>query len=472
LRVPNLRDLTDAGARAFDRFGDLTDRVLDSQIRLGVTGLRRSGKTVCVTALIDNLLRGGRLPFLDVVASGRFQAARLRPQPDHVVPRFDYERHLADLSGAEPHWPTPTRGISEVRIAIRYQPASLVRRQLRGVATLNLDVIDYPGEWLLDLPLLERSYTDWSRETLTLARLPPRAALAQPWLGLIADIDPSAPADETTARQAADLYTVYLRACRDSESLLSLVQPGRFLEPGDLAGAPLLAFCPLPPPERWPGRGSLWALMEARYDAYRQNVVRRFFVDHFARLDRQIVLVDVLSALNAGVPALDDMQTALATSLEAFRHGKSNWLARLLGGRIDKVLFAATKADHIASNQHANLVRLLDGLMAEPRNAIRFEGADVRTMAVAALKCTETVTAEHQGRQLPCVRGIPIGRNRPTVLYTGEIPDTPQALSGEGERRFIFHSFRPPAGVGRNGRGLPNIRVDQALDYLIGDHLA
>ena len=41
-------------------------------------------------------------------------------------------------------------------------------------------------------------------------------------------------------------------------------------------------------------------MMARRYEAYRSLVVRPFFRDHFARLDRQIVLVDMLGALNSG----------------------------------------------------------------------------------------------------------------------------------------------------------------------------
>jgi uncharacterized protein len=40
--------------------------------------------------------------------------------------------------------------------------------------------------------------------------------------------------------------------------------------------------------------------MERRYEAYVSSIVKPFFYGHFARLDRQIVLVDALTALNAG----------------------------------------------------------------------------------------------------------------------------------------------------------------------------
>jgi uncharacterized protein len=456
------------------RFSDLTSvfdvgALMETNVRLGVTGLRRSGKTVFVTALVDNLLKAGRLPFLDVVSTGRFQASRLRPQPDPDVPRFDVEGHLAALTGPEPRWPETTKGIGQLRVSLRYRPGSALIRTVQPMATLNLDIVDYPGEWLLDLPLLRLSFAEWSALTLDLAAQPPRDRLSALWRGWLGDIDPAAPAAEDDARRGAALYTDYLHDCRRADTLLSLIQPGRFVEPGDLKDAPLLTFCPLPGGAC--GRGSLWELMDARYEAYKTNVVRRFFADHFARLDRQIVLIDVLGALNAGPFGMADMKRALELSLEPFCHGSSGWFDWLFGGKIDRVLFAATKADHIAAHQHAHLRGLLDQLVGNARSTIRFDGAEVETMAIAALKCTESVTAEHEGRQLRCVRGIPVGRDRPTVLFPGEIPEDADAFPPGREHPYNFLPFRPPADLGHDPRGLPHIRVDQALQFLLGDYL-
>ena len=66
-------------------------------MRLGVTGLSRAGKTVFITALVHGLVRGGRFPVFEPLASGRIAGARLAPQPDDAVPRFDYERHVRAL---------------------------------------------------------------------------------------------------------------------------------------------------------------------------------------------------------------------------------------------------------------------------------------------------------------------------------------------------------------------------------------
>ena len=86
---------SDLFKHAQTRLGDF----LTPAVRLGVTGLSRAGKTVFITALVRNLVSGGRLPFFAPEAEQRIVRAYLEPQPDDSVPRFDYEAHLGDLAG-------------------------------------------------------------------------------------------------------------------------------------------------------------------------------------------------------------------------------------------------------------------------------------------------------------------------------------------------------------------------------------
>jgi predicted YcjX-like family ATPase len=109
--------------------------LVNPTLRLGVTGLTRSGKTVFMTALVHALTHGGRLPVFDALASGRIARAELRPQPDDAVPRFDYETHARALIEAR-QWPESTRRISELRVVVDYQSASGRAR------TLTLDIVD------------------------------------------------------------------------------------------------------------------------------------------------------------------------------------------------------------------------------------------------------------------------------------------------------------------------------------------
>src|SRR5256885_15047580 len=72
---------------------DYGDHFFNPAVRLGVTGLSRAGKTVFITALIHGLIRGGRFPVFEPLASGRIARARLEPQPDDALPPVDYENH-------------------------------------------------------------------------------------------------------------------------------------------------------------------------------------------------------------------------------------------------------------------------------------------------------------------------------------------------------------------------------------------
>src|ERR1700756_2134171 len=192
-------------ARALLDFGE---HLFSPTVRLGVTGLSRAGKTVFITALVHGLIRGGRFPVFEAMASGRIARARLAPQPDDAVPRFDYENHVRAFA-TERRWPESTRQISELRLVIDYQSRN------GAPHTLTLDIVDYPGEWLLGLPLLTTSYEQWSAESLILSRQGPRAPLAAAWHAHLATLDPDGPEDEQAALKSAELFTAYLRACLD-----------------------------------------------------------------------------------------------------------------------------------------------------------------------------------------------------------------------------------------------------------------
>ena len=286
------------------QFENVTDTVgetfFEPVIRLGVTGLARSGKTVFITSLVANLLDRGRMPGLLAASEGRIEAAFLQPQPDDTVPRFEYETHLAALTGKTPHWPESTRAISELRLSLKVRPNGLLAG-FQGPRTLHLDIVDYPGEWLLDLALMDVTYAEWSAQVIE--RIASREEAAG-YRALAERTDPHAELEETTARRLADSFADYLQTARANG--YSDCTPGRFLLPGDLAGSPVLTFAPLPGSEGAP-RKSLIREMARRFEAYKKQVVQPFFRDHFSRIDRQVVLVDALGAIHQGPQAVEDI---------------------------------------------------------------------------------------------------------------------------------------------------------------------
>lgn len=220
------------------------EMLFEPRLRLGVTGLSRAGKTVFITSLIANLLARGRMTQFRAEADGRLIAASVQPHPDRETPRFDYETHLAALSAEPPRWPESTSRISQIRISLRYKPTGFFSG-LSGPGTLHLDIVDYPGEWLLDLALLDLDFATWSAQALKAAEAPSRAPHAGEWRSALEGRNTEAAFDEVAAKPLAAAFTEYLGACRRAG--LSGLAPGRFLMPGDMEGSPALTFCPLPP---------------------------------------------------------------------------------------------------------------------------------------------------------------------------------------------------------------------------------
>lgn len=457
--------------------GTISETFFEPVIRLGVTGLSRAGKTVFITSLVANLMDRGRMPGLVAAGDGRISAAFLQPQPDDTVPRFDYETHLGALTGAAPHWPESTRAVSELRLSLRVRPSGLLSG-FSGPRTVHLDIVDYPGEWLLDLGLMEKDFATWSAEML--GRLEGRGEGAA-YLALAKETDGAAPLEEPKAQALARAYTAYLTQARDAG--YSDCTPGRFLLPGDLEGSPVLTFAPLPKPDS-PPRKSLWREMERRFEAYKSRVVTPFFRDHFARIDRQVVLVDVLGAIHRGPAAVEDMRQAMADILGAFRPGRNAFLSRLLmGRRVEKILFAATKADHLHHTQHGALAGIISALMREARDRADFAGAETKAMAIAALRATTEETRPHEGGSVDCVRGTLLNedgsRGKQAAFYPGALPDDPARLlnpAREGAETWLdadyqVMRFAPAPLTLRPGDGPPHIRLDRAAQFLIGDRL-
>jgi predicted YcjX-like family ATPase len=462
------RSIEDTGVRA-------KGAMFEPVIRLGVTGLSRAGKTVFITSLVANLLDRGRMPQLLAASSGAIKSVYLQPQPDDTIARFEYEKHLAALTGPEPTWPQSTRSVSQLRLSIKVQPTGLLSG-LSGVRTIHLDIVDYPGEWLLDLPLMTQSYSQWSANALALAASGGRKDHAAEWNTLVAATDASGSFVEADAQTLARTFTNYLAAARAAG--FSACSPGRFLMPGALEGSPALTFAPLNKPAK-NSRGSLWREMERRFEAYKSHIVKPFFRDHFSRIDRQIVLVDALGAVHSGPPAVEDLRNAMADILAAFRPGRNSWLSFLTGKRIERILFAATKADHLHHSQHPQLTALIEALLRQARDRANYAGAGTAAMSIASLRATVESEITHKNRKLACVQGVLAETGNMAAMYPGELPDDPAQILAPSrlgasewlDADFQVMRFQPSVLQLKPGQGPPHIRLDKAAEFLFGDKL-
>lgn len=444
----------------------------DPVIRLGVTGLSRAGKTVFITALVANLMNRGRMPQLVAAASWAIQTAYLQPQPDDTLPRFNYETYLDQLTSPDPSWPDGTRQISELRLSLRVQPTGLLSG-LTGPRTVHIDIVDYPGEWLLDLGLLDQTYDAWSAAAIARADGRPEGGV---FLGAMKDIDANGPLDEATAKSLSDKFTNHLHASR--EAGFSDCTPGRFLLPGDLAGSPVLTFAPLGSASG--KRGTLGCEFARRFESYKRNVVKPFFRDYFSKIDRQVVLVDVLGAIHAGPPAVEDLRNAMAAILGAFRPGRNAFLSRIFKGRrVEKILFAATKADHLHHTQHGQLTAITEALLRDAKDRADFAGATTAAMSIASLRTTVEETVDHRDGPLNVVRGRLLDNGKQAAFHPGRLPNDPAHLLGPAragaadwlDDDYAIMRFAPAPLDLKPGDGPPHIRLDKAAQFLIGDRL-
>ncbi len=444
-------------------------RALDRHVRLGVTGLSGAGKTAFITSLVHQLTQGDspqNLPFFAVVQQQRYLGGRLVAEQALTIPRFPYEHNLSYLQQSPPQWPPSTTGWSQLSLALRYKAKQGLRSHLQSHSELELDIVDYPGEWLLDLPLLQLDYAQWCQFSWQLFAKPHRQALAAEFKALLGTTD-LADASESQLKNLTDAYKQLLQQFSGTAGTY-LNQPGRLLVPGELAGAPMLQLLPLLP-EQLEQPGPLAQKLSSHYQSYRDYVVKPFYKQHFSQLDRQVVLVDCLNALNAGAAATAELSQALQLIMQSFQYGPSSMLRRLFKPQISKVLFAASKADHVTPEQHQALTLLLQNLLRQPLKQTTYLLAKTEAMALAAISASQAGYVEQRGAKQACISGTDSASGQRISLFPGDVPAEVPDASVFASHQFSFPSLLPLPAMQQ--AHLPHIRMDHALQFLLGDKL-
>jgi predicted YcjX-like family ATPase len=198
----------------------------------------------------------------------------------------------------------------------------------------------------------------------------------------------------------------------------------------------------------------------------------RFYEQHFRFYSRQIVLVDVLRALLAGSDAFEDTRRALVALRQSFRFGGGGILSKLLWGwHIDKVLFAATKADHVPEIQRDHLAELLRNMAAVPLGDIKSSHARIDATALASVISTAEGVREISGQRVHVVIGRPVGSNKQAEFFVGNIPIRPPRRELWDTPFLNVPVFEPPAIDPSPVEGIPHMNLDLALEFLLGDRL-
>ena len=190
-----------------------------------------------------------------------------------------------------------------------------------------------------------------------------------------------------------------------------------------------------------------------------------------------------MAAIEAGPGPFEDQRKAMKDVLSVFQPGWNLWLTQLFQGhKVEKILFAATKADHLHHAQHNKLSTYPDGVLRESVQRADNRSAKTRVMSIAALRVTEEHNQKEGQKTYQGVVGLLPGKGGPfdkrskSFDYPGELPDIDRLLeeAKKGKNQWTggpksFPKFLPKTW--RRGQPLPHIRLDQALEFLIGDLL-
>lgn len=453
-------------------------RGLDNHLRLAVTGLSRSGKTAFITSFVDQLLHinqqdNSHLSLFLPARNGQILSVKRVEQHDLTIPRFEYDKNRQGFEAEPPVWSPSTTGISEIRLAIRYQRRNSLLRHLKETATLYLDIFDYPGEWLLDLPLLSQSFKAWSQAQQVVHK-GKRAELAEHWQTQVKQLDLTAKVDENQLAKLSEDYTAYLLECKTEG--MQYIQPGRFVLPNHDRGAPVYQFFPLldlaesdwEQLEKSPSH-SIFHTLKKRYQHYQQKIVKPFYEDYFSQFDRQVILADCLTQLNHSQQAFIEMKIGLQQLFKHFHYGNRSLFRRLFSSNIDKLLFVATKADHITSDQVPNLESLMKQLVQEGGRHAEFDGIQTDYKAIASVRATDSVIATQNGQSFKAIQGIRSSDKKRVTLYPGSVPSRLPDANYWQYNRFDFDQFEPKRID--FDQPIPHLRMDAVLQFLLADML-
>ncbi|AIL32535.1 YcjX family GTP-binding protein [Basilea psittacipulmonis] len=462
------------------------EQLFDQQLRIAVTGLTRSGKTAFITSLINQLLTldedKNKFPAFKASREGRIQSVRIIPHLNKEIASFPYDENIAGLSQDPPQWPMPTSVFREVRLEIKYRYKPGLWRQI-GLppvltdGTLYLDIVDYPGEWLLDLPLLDLSYERWSQSSDFLSN-ELRQEMAQDWLHSLNTLDLKAKADYQQIKQIAQQYTEFLLACKRKG--LENIQPARFVMPkGVSEDAPVYDFFPLVHllKEDWAGLlshaekhpDSTIAVLMNHYDYYVNHYVKDFYEKYFKRFDRQVVLIDCLTPLNHSNIALTETKQALQGIFEHFSYGTRSLFHRLFSPQIDKLMFVATKLDHITTDQKKSLESLLEHLILDSKRVLKINDIRMDNAVIASIRATVQVSkVDENGVEQRALKGRLKKDGQEVYIYPGEVPHN-LMIAKNYQEAFEFDEYLP-LPLDENG-SIRQLNMDKVMSFLLDDKL-
>ena len=133
-------------------------------------------------------------------------------------------------------------------------------------------------------------------------------------------------------------------------------------------------------------------------------------------------------------------------------------------------MFAATKADHVTQDQHGNMVSLLNELIYQSKHQLNYDAIKMKTLAIASVRATTSGKSLHQGQQIAVIQGRRASDDKTITVFPGSVPKKLPNDEYWQESNFNFIAFKPQSSIAAH-ECLPHIRMDQVLQFLLGDKM-
>jgi len=377
-------------------------------------------------------------------------------EPLGDLPEFPVEEHMAALGKGK--WPPATESVAGFQLTVRLRQTHGVKKYLLPFTDIVFEFIDYPGEWLTDLPMLDKTFTQWSDSAWAQQINEPQNQFAKDWHEAVSGFDFEQPPTPDAINLLVSKYREYLLAAKAQG--ISMLQPGSFLIPGSGFDWQEYGFTPLPS-RISSDLSSPWTQrFTHHFEVFQKNWLAALKQNTFRETDKQIILVDLFEGLNHSKSHLYQLRETLSNLAQTFVYGIPGWVQRhlLRQQKIAKVAFVATKSDLIPAAQKDNLLALLKDVTRGATAQLDKDGIQFEHFLVSAIQATDAGSNEQALRYVN-------SEGRYIEATFEPLPDSLKAMPADE------HYPALPAGVPKdhlarilNGNGL-----DRLFQYLLED---
>lgn len=426
--------------------------------RFTITGLSRSGKSMLFTSLMTILKYRSEenyncLPLLERLPMSLVEKMWLEPIEGFTL--FPIEQHIQALESGK--WPAPTEDVYGFKLVIRLRETNALTRLLMPHKDVVFEFIDYPGEWITDLPMLSKSFSAWSDSAWAQQMTAPQKHYVAQWHAFIDAFDFEQPPTAERMQALVAAYRAYLQLSKDNG--ISMLQPGSFLIAGSGFDWQQLGFTPLPSKITSDVSHPWFKAFNAHYQRFQQDWLAPLKQSTFQETDKQIILIDLFEGLNHSKQHLYQLKETLSHLAETFVYGNPNWFERNVLGKseIGRVAFVGTKADLVPESQKPAMLSLLRDVCEGATAKFDDKPVQFEHFLVSAIQATDA------GKQDNSLRYIQSDGQYMEAQFEA-LPASIKAIDAD-EHYPVLNARVPQDYLPRmlNGRGL-----DRLFQFLLG----